>query len=564
MTGHESITGDLTTYAVHPTNNDVASTAGDGSQASEKNLTELLAALHNNTPWIESGFDYDSAAGLVATFNGGEAIIDGHRVICTGTFSFTLEASSTNHVWISWEETADLATNLTVYNATSDSAPSTPSVKIATVTTDGSGVTANTDERRTDHPLGFPTTTKGDLVGHDGSTPVRVAIGANGTVPTADSGETAGWSWQTPAKYVDPSLSALGAQSGATAGWKTSTWGYQTAFGVSGQDSSMYAGIWFSDDGTKMFTFGNANKAVYEYALSTAWSISTASYTDSFSVSSQISSAEALAFSDDGTKMYCKDDNAEINQYTLSTAWDVSTASFDSKTYTPSEDNNLKGMAFGDSGTKLYTWPDGSDTCYQYNLSTAWDISTASYSTNSLSLGSTSDNDIQGAFESSTKVWHHDTQRNNVAYRTLSTAWDISSAGSETTVSLSFSPSEDASFFSPDGQHFYILGGNTVYEYDAASLSAAETTIDLSTAGVFSLTVQSEGCNLTFSNASAVQAFRLEVTNGNTGTVTWPTSVDWASGSAPTLTTTGTDILEFFTRDSGTTWYGRVLVLNAS
>jgi hypothetical protein len=40
-----------------------------------------------------------------------------------------------------------------------------------------------------------PTTTKGDLIGHNGTANVRVPVGTNGQVLTADSAEAAGWKW---------------------------------------------------------------------------------------------------------------------------------------------------------------------------------------------------------------------------------------------------------------------------------------------------------------------------------------------------------------------------------
>jgi len=44
---------------------------------------------------------------------------------------------------------------------------------------------------------------------------------------------------------------------------------------------------------------------------------------------------------------------------------------------------------------------------------------------------------------------------------------------------------------------------------------------------------------------------------GNGSTVTWPSSVDWAGGTAPDAPASGeTDIYVFWTRDGGTTWYG--------
>ena len=62
---------------------------------------------------------------------------------------------------------------------------------------------------------------------------------------------------------------------------------------------------------------------------------------------------------------------------------------------------------------------------------------------------------------------------------------------------------------------------------------------------------------LTFSNPAAsgnTQIFYLEITNfGHSGTL--PASVDWAGGSAPSLATTGTSTIVFYTRDGGTRWH---------
>lgn len=63
----------------------------------------------------------------------------------------------------------------------------------------------------------------------------------------------------------------------------------------------------------------------------------------------------------------------------------------------------------------------------------------------------------------------------------------------------------------------------------------------------------------TFSGAPVsgnAASFTLELTNGGAYTVTWPAGTKWSSGSAPTLTASGTDILTFYTRDGGTTWRG--------
>ena len=84
-------------------------------------------------------------------------------------------------------------------------------------------------------------------------------------------------------------------------------------------------------------------------------------------------------------------------------------------------------------------------------------------------------------------------------------------------------------------------------------------TIDLTLGNVITATISTSTVTWTFSNPTASDegcSFTLVLTNGGSQTVNWPASVDWAGGTAPTLTTSGVDILEFFTVDGGTTWYG--------
>ena len=83
-------------------------------------------------------------------------------------------------------------------------------------------------------------------------------------------------------------------------------------------------------------------------------------------------------------------------------------------------------------------------------------------------------------------------------------------------------------------------------------------TIDL-TAGN-SVTATTTGATTwTFSNPTASDelcGFVLKLVNGGSATQTWPGSVDWPAATAPTLTTSGTDVLVFITCDGGTIWYG--------
>jgi len=87
---------------------------------------------------------------------------------------------------------------------------------------------------------------------------------------------------------------------------------------------------------------------------------------------------------------------------------------------------------------------------------------------------------------------------------------------------------------------------------------SGSTTIDL-TAGNSVTATAGGAISWTFSNPTASDelcGFVLKLVNGGSATQTWPGSVDWPSATAPTLTTSGTDVLVFITCDGGTTWYG--------
>lgn len=83
--------------------------------------------------------------------------------------------------------------------------------------------------------------------------------------------------------------------------------------------------------------------------------------------------------------------------------------------------------------------------------------------------------------------------------------------------------------------------------------------IDLTLGNVVTATVDTGVNTFTFSNPPATGksgSFTLILTNGGSQTVTWPAAVDWAGGTAPTLTAAGVDVLTFTTVDAGATWYG--------
>ena len=101
---------------------------------------------------------------------------------------------------------------------------------------------------------------------------------------------------------------------------------------------------------------------------------------------------------------------------------------------------------------------------------------------------------------------------------------------------------------------------------NAAGSKSAAFNIDLEDGNVQSVTVTSGTFNVGITNALASNSNSLTIigTNLGTGTITWKSgahdgggnTIKWPGGSAPPLTSSGTDILTFTTFDGGTQWYG--------
>ncbi len=114
-------------------------------------------------------------------------------------------------------------------------------------------------------------------------------------------------------------------------------------------------GITFKPDGTKMFVVGKTQDRIFEFDLSTAFDISTAtkSSNEYLHVSEQID-ARDIKFNSDGTKLFLAGtDDQEINEYNLSTAYDVST-SVHQNTYFNGGGLQFVAIAFNTNVTKLF------------------------------------------------------------------------------------------------------------------------------------------------------------------------------------------------------------------
>lgn len=274
------------------------------------------------------------------------------------------------------------------------------------------------------------------------------------------------------------SLARLMQQAAAGAGPEPSGWtdpdlgnaSYDSvSFSVAGQETGP-RGMFFKPDGSKLYVVGSTGDDVNEYDLSTAWDVSTASYVQNFSVSAQSDFPTGVLFKPDGTNMYVVG-SGKVFEYAISTAWDISTASYSDNFSFLTQEGSPQGVYFKTDGTKLYM-VGNSDSVYEYNLSTSWDVSSSSY-VQSFSVSS-QETGPTGIFinPDGQKLFVVGFANDSVYQYSLSTAWDISSASYDNVsfdVSAQLSTPQDF-FFKDDGSKMYVVGtsNDTIYQYSTA------------------------------------------------------------------------------------------------
>ena len=140
-------------------------------------------------------------------------------------------------------------------------------------------------------------------------------------------------------------------------------------------------GLAFNNDGTKMYEVGESGDQVSEYALGTPFDITTATFTVAFSVTDQEIAPSGLVFNKDGTKMYLTGlvGNA-VFEYALSTAFDVSSAGY-TTFYSVFPETSPTGLAFNNDGSKMFVVGNTGGAVREYGLGTVFDVSSAGFTT---------------------------------------------------------------------------------------------------------------------------------------------------------------------------------------
>ena len=258
----------------------------------------------------------------------------------------------------------------------------------------------------------------------------------------------------------------------------TSSVAYDGSFSIAGQDIYPRS-VRFSSDGTKMYCTGDSADSVYQFTLTTPWSTQgTVTYNGSLSVASQTTTPSGLFFSSDGTVMFVigTAENA-IYQYTLTTPWSITgTVTYSGSISITAQDTDPFGLFFSSDGTVMFFGGASNDFIHQYTLTTPWSITGTVTYNGSFSLAG-QQTAVQGlAFDSSGTYMYvvGISPDSLVKQYTLTTPWSITGT---VTYNGSFDTVAQIELlrglvFSDDNTVMYVSSftGSAIYQYTLSGL----------------------------------------------------------------------------------------------
>ena len=289
-----------------------------------------------------------------------------------------------------------------------------------------------------------------------------------------------------------------------------------------------------------------------------------------------IQSAGEIAFATDTKEFYVSDGTQfnKIGKDQLSQFSEISVVT-DVNTWTLNQDNSLDlnppessptGITFKPDGTKVFTIGYGRNRVQMYDLSTAWDLTSAGSATESEYLVQNNLSSVQEDFfidSSGTRMYVLSRNSDSVGQFTLNTAWDISditfvqdlhinstSLSGNVTGIVTGESDPCGLTFKPDGTILYLVG----YTQDKVHQIPLSTAWDISTHGTIT------DFNITPANASQAIQFSSdgkEMYIGDYSTesiVHFTLSTAWDVTTA-TLVSRGVPFLENFGLPTSTGFY---------
>jgi sugar lactone lactonase YvrE len=224
--------------------------------------------------------------------------------------------------------------------------------------------------------------------------------------------------------------------------WHPSTWTSQLTnlhddIDGSGSDSSRL-GFEFNNDGTKLYIIGYGQDEIHQFSVSTAYSLnrSDLSYDGEFDTPG-MTAPTGVRWKPDGTKFYVSGFNTDdIKEFSVSTPFDItSTVTELNEFYVGSQETSPRDVAFNADGTQMFVFGSTGDDISEYELTTGYDTTTASY-VRAVKVGSTSVSG--GDFNNDgTQLTVPDSATDSLYIYSLTSAYDITTLSTPTVISMS-------------------------------------------------------------------------------------------------------------------------------
>ena len=272
-----------------------------------------------------------------------------------------------------------------------------------------------------------------------------------------------------------------------------------SVFSLLAQESDPEA-ILFNDDGTILYVLGRGGVDISEYSLSTAYDIETASFTQvALNVSGQDATPQDILFNNDGTVLYLLGSTGDdVTEYSLSTAYDISSASFVQIALSvAAEELAPQDFMFNNTGNRLYILGSTTGEIHEYFLSSAYDISTATFLQTALDI-SGQESEVRAMLfdDSGDLLYVMGNNGDDINEYSLSSSFDISTA-TFTEVVLSFTAQENSPkdiLYNNDGSRLYLVGtnGDDINQYDLAGFFTEDDTNDGNISGSAFITINGD------------------------------------------------------------------------
>jgi len=226
---------------------------------------------------------------------------------------------------------------------------------------------------------------------------------------------------------------------------------------------TLNTGIHWSNDGKKLFLLDRSGTpSIYQYSATKPNDPSTLTYDGiSLSVAAQDADPEGFCFNAAGTRIYVAGPVADrIYQYNLPTAFSLVSGAYSTKSLLVSgQTSNPKDVAISSDGLALYVLSLTGQVIYQYTLSGAGELDTASYASKSFAVSGVGLNTTGIYLAPDNKRFFVRGDVGVLGFR-MATAKDINTSVSLLTIlDISSVVGNTCVTFSFDGTKLYTIGG---------------------------------------------------------------------------------------------------------